>query len=310
MRILVFRLHSVNNNTVSDNRLLRLASLRAHRLGAIAVLLIIGVMDRAFVYAQSNQAGPTPSSFDVASIKPNQATDLGFRIRISPGRFEVNYARVTDLIEFAYRVKDSQILNAPRWASSDRYDIAASVTDDALVSREQKLPRDQQLDLLRLRVKSLLRQRFGLTAHSTMTKLPALRLVIAKNGPKFSQVTPTHQTSDRSKASDHHITMTMSGRQWIVTLDGSPLNLLVSALSGQPEIGGRTIEDRTGLTGVYTFTLKWLPDYLTDENSDEADSQGASLFTALREQLGLKLEPTKALVQTIVIDHVDRPSAN
>ena len=98
--------------------------------------------------------------------------------------------------------------------------------------------------------------------------------------------------------------------EWTLTANRAPLSQLITALSGQPEIRGRVFVDQTGLNGEYSFSFHWTPETSSTENQQTPDSISISLFTAIQDQLGLKIERTRADVDTIVIEHIERPSGN
>ncbi len=103
--------------------------------------------------------------------------------------------------------------------------------------------------------------------------------------------------------------MRMKAGNWIIAANESPLRNLINPLSAQPEMSGRILLDRTGLSGKYSFTLQWAPQSLSGAGA-ATEASGPSLFTALEEQLGLRRESTKAPVEVLVIDRVERPSPN
>jgi len=147
--------------------------------------------------------------------------------------------------------------------------------------------------------------------------LPVYALVVAKNGPKLREAKPGDtyakgiQDEGRPAGAE-----TLEFGPGQLTGQALPIALLVQQLMNQPELGGRLVLDRTGLTGTYDYRLQWTPERLRSNPSqgpDTAlppDSSGPSLFTALQEQLGLRLESTKGPVDTVVIDHIERPSEN
>jgi len=102
----------------------------------------------------------------------------------------------------------------------------------------------------------------------------------------------------------------MNGEDLVIVANQAPLSVLINPLLAQPEVSGRILLDQTGLTGKYTFTLKWSRQNLSAATTPSSEMPGPSLFTALEDQLGLRLESTKAPVDVLVIDHVEQPSPN
>jgi uncharacterized protein (TIGR03435 family) len=269
--------------------------------------------------AQSPAATSTPApSFDVASIKPNHGGTPFFRINAEPGRFVADNATLRFLLQEAYRVKDAQILGAPSWIDSEHYDIEAKV-DDSSADVQRKLTSDEQGAQLRLMLQSLLADRFKLTLHHDTRELPIYALVVAKNGPKLheSSATPDDAAPPGPLTPDgpqprHSIRMMGRGS---LSINAESLDMFADLLSHQL---GRLIVNKTGLKGNYDFTLKWTPDEgqgqmrggPPGDAPPPPDASGPTIFTALQEQLGLRLESQKGPVDTIVIDHVERPSEN
>ena len=291
----------------------RLSASRKVLLAAVAIAAVVGpvtfgIANAPAIPAQlafASMGGTTIPSFEVASVRPDRSGQ-GFNSRISAGRLVMERWRVKDMIEYSYAIEESQVLGVPKWIDSERYDIEAKV-EDSVVAREQNMTAEQRKSLMRLRVQDLLANRFGLRVHHSVENLPVLALVVARNGPKFFEAKvlsrPAADTDGRQ------VNLKMDGKQWILNFDNAPLSSLVLVLSGQAEIEGRVVVDKTGLTGNYAFTLQWAPQYLTGPPFTQEPS-GATLFTSLREQLGLKLESQKAMAEVLVIDHIEQPSAN
>lgn len=252
-----------------------------------------------------------PLSFEVATVKPLDATNPHPpSVTISGDRFSATGMSVKELIKIAYDLNygaDQQVSGGPPWTQSERFDIEAK-EDPALGEKLQKLSSEERGKQLREMLRGLLADRFKLQIHHASTELAVYELVTAKSGsklmPSVAQSSPGNAESSKKP------------RSWIRfagkgLLEGNDADAptLVTALSMQPEIGGRLVIDRTGLTGKYDFTLKWTPDMGQGADLPSADA-GPTLFTALQDELGLKLQPTKAPVDVIIIDHVELPSAN
>jgi uncharacterized protein (TIGR03435 family) len=216
------------------------------------------------------------------------------------------------LIGFAYNVRDFQILGGPSWINTDRFDINAkadshdeidSATDPAKLTDEQRMT---ALERERERLRNLLEDRFQLKTRRETKEQQVYALVLAKGGPKI-------QESKEGMGA-----MTRMGRG-MLTAQGVTPAMLASTLS-QPL--GRPVIDKTGLTGKYDIELKWTPDPgqgpagLTGplppgvQLPPPPDPNGPSIFTALTEQLGLRLESEKAPAEVLVIDRVEKPSEN
>jgi uncharacterized protein (TIGR03435 family) len=269
------------------------------------------------------ESGTPPLAFEVASIKPNHSADMRTRIMFQPGRFVANGTSLKMLITLAYNVRDFQISAGPSWLGTDKYDIDAK-EPDGLAEELSKLSPDQRREKMGLLVQSLLAERFGLKVSRGTKELPVYALVVAKNGPKIQQAKPGDTYPNGIKTPDgrvlgHGGMMGLMPGQLIG--QGVPLAILVQSLSQQL---GRTVLDQTGLKGNYDFTLKWTPDPSmggtggmmvappgggpAPDAPPPPDPNGPSIFTAVQEQLGLKLQSTKGPVEIIVIEHVEKPS--
>jgi uncharacterized protein (TIGR03435 family) len=252
----------------------------------------------------------TPPAYDVISIKPNKSASGGTRIMNSPDGFSATNVPIGFVISNAYGIRQDLISGLPGWADSARYDITAKVAAPD-VPTLAKLTRDQRNGML----KPLLADRFKLQAHEETKTLPAFELVLSKGGSKLHQAVPGDTYPNGFKGPDGstaHPGMMMMGPGRI-TAQAIPISNLINILSRQLQ---RTIIDKTGLTGNYDITLQWSPDPGEgaafpggpDGRTLSPDSAGPYLFTALEEQLGLKLNSTKSPVQTLVIDHIDPPT--
>ncbi len=238
-------------------------------------------------------------TFEVASIKPNRtgARNSGFR-RAGEGELNATNITLKRLIAYAYDVQDYQISGGPNWLDSERYDILAKPESSAESRPETAAARTA---LLRLRVQALLAERFQLVLHRTTKELPMFALVVGKNGPKLSE---TKQSQSELLTNGHHLTCQKVSMATFAKV----------FLQGQM---GRSVQDRTGLTGEFDFTLDWVPDEgqrrAPGEEAGGTSSPGGdgpSFFTALQEQLGLKLEPEKGPVEILVVDGAERASEN
>jgi uncharacterized protein (TIGR03435 family) len=301
------------------NRSLCLAAIG---IAAVAGLLVFGLVNASRVRAQSSQVAEAPlPSFEVASVKPNHSgTSRRFFSFGDPGRFTATNVTAKMIIEFAYNVKDFQLSGGPSWINSEGYDINAKV-DDSLAEQLQKLPLEQRLDQNRLMLQPLIADRFKLKLTRETKELPVNALVVAKGGPKLTSTafTPPDPSSSNPATPPNGPGIGFNGIGKLVATD-MPVSALADVLPMQADLGGRMILDQTGLAGKYDFTLQWTPvnPVMTIGGVTLPPLPGAaapvpdgpSIFTAIQEQLGLKLESTKGPVDTIVIDHVEEPSEN
>ncbi len=251
-------------------------------------------------WALFGHAPETSPAFTVASIKPNKSSDDRFMLRPLPGGgLTATGVTLKMLISFAYGVAAYQISGGPSWMGTERWDIEAKT--DGVEGRVS-------FAASQARLRHLLEDRFQLKTHRQSKKLPVYALVVTKNGFKLR---PNGVNTSEMKPR-------VNFRLGAASFTNSSVASLAWQLSQNM---GRPVLDRTGIQGEYDFMLKWTP--TPDEGRPEAlglaphaappappDSNGPSLFTALQEQLGLKLESTKGPVDTLVIGHVERPSEN
>jgi uncharacterized protein (TIGR03435 family) len=275
---------------------LRSPSLRWTVLLTLAGPIVLGLLNIPEIRAQSPQPTVSPlPSFEVASIKLNRSGGPRSHMWYPTGRFIASNQTIKALIEFAYNIQAFQLSGGPNWINSEKYDIDAKA-EDSIAEGLQKLSFEQWREQLGLMLQSLLADRFNLKVSHETRELPVYALVIAKNGPTLQVSKPDGTLSNPTKGSDNRGQPGMSTSR---ITDGSMADL-ARGLSHQL---GRIVLDQTGLKGKYDFTLQ----YSHDENPD---SSGPSIFSALQEQLGLKLESTKGPVDVLVIDHIERPSEN
>lgn len=273
---------------------------------SLPLALFIAAVCPTRARAQSSPA----QSFDVVSIKPNQSVNVGTSLGDNvPGRFTTRNNSLLYLIEYAYDMKQSQIEGLPAWADSEKYDIDAKVDDPAAI-QEKTLSRDEKVKLAKTRVRSMLADRFELRLHHETREMPVLELIAAKGGPKLVETAATPAPGDPHPLPPGSAMMRVDGTEMTITSNQTPLLTLVNILSGQPELNGRILVDQTGLSGKYTFTLQWAPQRLSGGPAGPSDMAPPSLFAALQEQLGLRLESAKTPVDLLIIDHVEQPSPN
>jgi bla regulator protein blaR1 len=289
--------------------------------GAMAAAgpVVFGLIQEPQIQAGSPVVGTPPKvpAYEVASIKPHKSgTDMTL-LRTTPVGFIASNIALKELIRQAYDVEDNQILGAPSWLGSARYDIEAKVS-----SSDTDALHDLSPDQRRLMLQPLLADRFQLKVHTEVRDLPVLTLVIAKGGPKLHEAKPgdTYPNGLKDFNGQGGGPGMMLMRPGQLTGQGLPLSSLARLLSQQL---GSTIQDKTGLTGKYDFTLQWTPDRNASPMPGapepgqqgpgagaSTDSSGPSIFTAIQEQLGLKLESQKGPVEVLIVDHVETPSEN
>jgi uncharacterized protein (TIGR03435 family) len=264
-------------------------------------------------FAQTATAPPRPE-FEVASIKLNKSDDG--RIMLRPargGRFTATGIPIRFLITEAYRIKDFQLSGAPPWLMSERYDI------------EAKADGDPSFDTMRVMLQTLLEDRLKLKYHHETKEMAVYDLVVAKPGKLHAaegDCGPPPQSPPPPPGAGKLPSPPCGGMFMFpghISGQKVPMSQLVDILS---RFSGRIVIDKTDLTGKYDVDLQYTPDpgQFPGPPAGGAppglpplppvDPNGPSLFTAIQEQLGLKLESQKGAVEIMVIDHVERPSEN
>jgi uncharacterized protein (TIGR03435 family) len=245
-------------------------------------LLLLVVL---FATEQARAQTATPT-FEVATIKAAVPSSDGHtHINYPPGdRFSAINITLLALMQWAYGMPERQILDGPAWLDSTRFDIQAKADTDEI----KRLTSEQDRDLKRRMVQDLLADRFHLAVHQEIRVRPAYDLVVAKGGSKLQP----SQSNGKSIG---------TGRSYF---NGQGLSMILIA-EELSLITGRIVVDKTGLTDRYDLKLQWTPD-----DAPATDNSAPSLFTAIQEQLGLKLEPAKEPVSVLVIDHIEPPTPN
>jgi uncharacterized protein (TIGR03435 family) len=240
------------------------------------------------LFGQQNIAPANPA-YEVVSVRPSKPGN-GMSVGHTPIGFTARNTTAWGLIFNAYKVwPNNPIQGLPGWAETAQFDLEAKMDDDTAAAL-QKLPREQQEKQRILMLQLVLADRFKLRVHYETKERPIYALLVAKGGFKGSESPATEAEG---------------GSSWgngLITFKRMPIGDLAFFLS---DVLGRAVVDKTGLAGKYDLALKWTP----EERQTEPDA-GPPLFTAIQEQLGLKLESTKGPVDLLVVDHIERPSDN
>jgi uncharacterized protein (TIGR03435 family) len=278
-------------------------ALKQSFLRRLPVLVVI-----SFCCIANAQELATTPAFEVSTVRPSSSDTRGSNLDLGADAVRSSNLPVIFLLKFAFNLNggsNDQIIGAPSWVSSLPFDIRAKVDEEA-AARIAGMSTDERIATTRKMLQTLLADRFQLKVHHESRELRVLALTIAKGGSKLTAVsdTPASSTTESGSRSGLH-----NPRAGETEGRDAPVALLVNALSSKPEIGGRLVVDETGLTGKYNFKLTWAPE---DRHAaaDAPNADGPSLFTAIQEQLGLKLETQKAPVDCVVIDHIEQPSPN
>jgi uncharacterized protein (TIGR03435 family) len=228
------------------------------------------------------------ATYTVATIKPTSPEEMGSVQTLPSGEFISKGMVLKTLVGTAYKKFSFQILKGPGWFESDRYDLDAK-PDSAIADQLQKMSWQQQEKVQRRMLQGLLIDRAKLKTHEETRELPFFALVVDKNGAKLREAKP----------GEPYRMMVGDGK---IVAQGIPMDDLAEQLTANMD---HIVSNKTGLAGTYDFTLRY-----SEDEGTKPDPSLPSLYTALTEQLGLKLESTKGPVLVLVIDHVERPTKN
>jgi uncharacterized protein (TIGR03435 family) len=260
----------------------------------LALMLVLGM---AVMPAVSQMPAQKPA-FEVASIKRNNSGSRASDCCGGPGRLVGRNVTLGMLITVAYQVQDFQVSGGPSWMNSDRYDIEAKASEDSPARQQTQMVQGPMLQ-------RLLEDRFKLAVRREIKELPIYELTVAKSGSKLKAggcITPDLKAlPSGKKPSDCGFSVMDNNLIRATQIDMARfIPMLTSWVK-------RTVIDKTGITSTFDVDLKWNPNEATATPS--ADT-APSIFTALTEQLGLKLESSKGPVEVLVIDSVSKPTEN
>jgi bla regulator protein blaR1 len=313
---------------IMANRLGRRLHITGRLLLAGAALIVLGGPIGIGLLDAAAQEQAT-ERFEVATIRQNTGPavggPVGGGIGFRPGRFSADNITLQQLLTYAYELQTYEIFGGPGWATNDRFDIAATMQPPPTGSD----PRDPPARNRRL-LRRLLADRFNLVVHEERREMPVYSLVMARPDRRLGQrlrpfegecgepsklgplpdATFGMPTSDPSKGLQWCMAYTRVGR---ISAQGTMLSDLGMMLARFPAVSRRVL-DRTGLTGRFDFDLEWTPlvagPAAPGAPNDRPSDTGPTIFTALQEQLGLRLESTKETIAVLVIDSVNQPSPN
>jgi uncharacterized protein (TIGR03435 family) len=237
---------------------------------------------------------PAAPAFEAASIKISHASGTGSGMSRYPNRIKIINSTLKFCVQMAWNVKDFQVAGGGGWTDADRYDI------DAVAAEAFK--KDEYQEMLR----SMLAERFGLVVHSETQDRQGYALIVARNGPKLPPPTDDPDVMFGGTPSGNR---TLKARNVTLKAFADALALPMRAI----------VVDQTGIEGRYDVSFEWTPDAASMPRVSKSGeplpppadaASGPSIFTALQEKLGLKLESRKIPVEVIVIDHANRPSEN
>jgi len=280
---------------------------------AICATILLTVVGQITIAKTQAQTAPTGDVFDVASVRPSHDAQARALVQATPGRLTLRHLSLQRLLLIAYDIQDYQLVGEPSWSQSSQYDVIATASTGTSI---QKMEGPM--------LQALLQDRFKLKVHRETRALPLYELVVARNGPKLhpsekGSCTPYVKGSQPAMAAAPgqpqplYCGFHRTGSAVSPILDGKGVTLadLGNNLSRSYNTAlGRNIVDKTGLSGVFDIHLTWTNDPDSRDDASPSTSDDVSIFTALEEQLGLKLQSAKGTVDVLVIDHIEQPSPN
>jgi len=298
-----------------------------------ALLALVPLMA---VTTMGQTSAPSNPQFEVASIKPNKSGDGRVMMSVQPGgRFTATNVTLRMMIRNAYQLQEFQITGGPSWIADERFDIAAKAEAGDTMGDPFRAEQTGQPSRGQLMIRALLAERFKLVVHNEEKEMPIYALVPARSDGKLG---PQLTASEADCAAIVAAARARGGRGPMgpppdpgrggpppqcgirigpgnMAVGGSPMSQVATSLS---MFAGRIVVDKTGLSGSYDFTLTWTPDQMPGAGQrppgapepPPIDPNGASLFTAVQEQLGLKLDSQRGPVAMLVIDRAERPTEN
>ena len=272
---------------------------------ALIVVALSAITSVSQTYAPSSPAVAAPSSFEVTTVKRNRTEISSSRAEMSSGRFTASHVSLKSMIGYqAYSVPESRILGGPKWLNSERFDIQAKI-DDSTAAQQKMLGREERKLQTQKMFQQLLADRFQLKVHWETRELPIYGLIVAKNGPRLDPAKDAESGSSTSIQNNQLTARSITMTDLAETLTQEMSREL-----------GRVVVDKSGVEGRYDLALKWSPDLegagmdgRAEESAPPAGS-APSIFTAVQEQLGLRLESTRGPGEVLVIDHVEMPTEN
>jgi uncharacterized protein (TIGR03435 family) len=310
---------------VSDNRVA--VSVQVTCMAMVTIATLIGIVGASPVKAQSQSGATAPPvyEYDVVSVKPSDPANTGkpgSGTQSSPDSFTAKSMALVFLVDAAYGIRNpEQLVGAPGWTSNERFDLDAKM-ESSVMEALQKLSREDRTLARQQMLQTVLADRFKLVTHRETRELQIYNLVIAKSGVKMKEAKPGDNYPNGFHLPDGRgggagSMLFQAGPSGVMmTCQGVGLAQFISTISREV---GRMVVDKTGLTGNYDFIFQYTPEtYHAPATLGEGggsmllppDFGAISIFTAVQEQLGLKLESVKAPIEVVVIDHIERPSGN
>jgi bla regulator protein BlaR1 len=274
----------MNSRVANELSLAKKAALALVTFAVLALPIVVGIITAPAITAQSGD--PVTAKFEVASIRP-ATQDSNHDFDSDRGRCVVHNFTLKHLIAQAYDIYPGLISGGPKWVDTDSFDINAKIPEEFAQPSHDVVP---------LMVQSLLADRFQLVVHREPRQVSGYELVVIEKGSKLQRAKPDAKGSNLHTNNTH------------LKAENVTMTAFAKSLSRNHDVG-KLVVDKTGLTDGFNFELDWVSEKLAS-NADGSSADPPLIFTALQEQVGLKLRPAKITVPAIVIDRAEKPSEN
>jgi uncharacterized protein (TIGR03435 family) len=254
--------------------------------------------------APAAAATPLPT-YDVVSVHPNNSLNVGMHWSTNPGIVTFTNVTLKWMLSYAYGIREGLIDGLPSWAESAHFDVEAKVVDPDIKALKA-MTREQRTAMFI----PVLAERFGARVHTETKTLPVYELVLLKGGPRFKEyvAAAANTPAKGNNLGPGTVNIQSVDMALDVTATGMPISWLAEDIARRVD---KTVVDKTGLTGKYDFELKFTPDNARmNAGPVEPTDQAPNIYTALQEQLGLKLVSSKGPVVTLIVDQLKQPTEN
>ncbi len=271
----------------------------SRKVALYSTLLAVAALATAANSASGQQGTPPP--YDIVSIHPNNSATGSSRMSTNAGILTFTNVNIKQVLAYAYGIREGLISGLPAWAESAHFDISAKVAEPDMTALKAMSGEQRRAMFV-----PVLADRFGVIVHTETKTLPLYELVLDKGRPKFKEYVPP-AGEDAAKGPGLGAG-SINMRGFNMTATGIPMKSLAETLSRQVD---KTVIDKTGLSGKYNLELKFTPDgFRMNGGVVDPTDEAPSIYTALQEQLGLKLVPAKGPVVMLVVDRLKMPTEN
>lgn len=251
--------------------------------------VLVATLVAGVVCGSAHAQAAKPIAFSVSTVKHSPSTAMRIGFNYTDSGLSIENVPLESVIRAAYQLQDGQLVNLPEWARHENFDIEAKVDDeDRQALKTMGRPERQAM------LQALLAERFQLKTHPETREVPAFNLVVAKGGAKL---TPAAKEDARTRGD------AIGFRHGELKIDDCSMETFAKTLA---QLTHHLVADRTGLTGRYDLMLR----YSDETTPPSAEAAAPSIYTALQEQMGLKLDWTKAAMPVVVVDRIERPTAD